>query len=184
MAVRLKAALRTMLSALISDPSRTGQISAMDVREQLGDHIDSLLSGPDVQATDSSIVVDRSTPGVIRLSVPAGGGPPVPTMYPTLRFGTSDDATPEAGELTIEGAQGQGVIPAYAGNRRILIARLASEGDIATVRFSNDQSQINQMGAFSKHGSTVVPMGETEPFVVWVGNQAVTNAADVTITVT
>ena len=46
MAVRLKAALRTMLSALISDPTRTGQISAMDVRDQLGDHIDSLLSWP------------------------------------------------------------------------------------------------------------------------------------------
>ena len=40
-----------------------GGISSADVREQLGDHIDSLLSGPDIQATDSSIVVDRSTPG-------------------------------------------------------------------------------------------------------------------------
>ena len=96
---------------------------------------------------------------MIRLSVPAGGGPPVPTMYPTLRFGTSDDATPEAGELTIDGAMGQGVIAAYAGNMRLLIARLASEGDIATVKFSNDLSQTNQMGAFTKHGSTVVPMG-------------------------
>ena len=60
----------------------------------------------------------------------------------------------------------------------ILIARLATEGDIATVKFSNDLSQTNQMGAFTKHGSTVVPMGETEAFNVWVGNQAVTNAAE------
>ena len=185
MAVRLKAALRTMLGSLISDPSRMGQISAMDVRDQLGDHIDSLLDGPSVQATDSSIVIDRSTPGVIRLSAPTSGGgtPPVPTTYPTLRFGTSTDAIPEADELAVVGVMGQGVIDAYVGNMHLLIARLASEGDISTVKFSNDLSQTNQMGAFTKQAATVVPAGETEAFNVWVGNQAVTNSAEVTITV-
>ena len=184
MAVRLKAALRAMLASLISDPTRMGQISAADVRAQLGDHIDSLLDGPSVQATDSSIRIDRSTPGVIRLRADTSGGTPTPTTFPTLRFGTSVDTTPEADELVIVGVMGQGVIDAYAGNMRLLIARLASEGDISTVKFSNDLSQTNQMGAFSKHADTVVPDGETEAFNVWVGNQAVINPAEVTITVT
>ena len=184
MAVRLKAALRSMLASLISDPTRMGQISAADVREQLGDHIDSLLDGPSVQATDSSIVIDRSTPGVIRLRADTSGVTPTPTTFPTLRFGTSVDATPEADELVIAGVMGQGVIDAYVGNMHLLIARLASEGDISTVKFSNDLSQTNQMGAFTKQAATVVPAGETEAFHVWVGNQAVTNSAEVTITVT
>ena len=109
MAVRLKAALRTMLSALITDPTRTGQISSMDVRDQLGDHIDSLLSGPDIQATDSSIVIDRSTPGVIRLSCGYVGWARR-RRRPTRRFVSARRPTRlrTAGELTIVGALGQG----------------------------------------------------------------------------
>lgn len=181
MAVRLKAALRTMLDALISDPTRTGQISAIDVRDQLGDHIDSLLDGPSVQATDSSIVIDRSTPGVIRLSADTSGGTPTPTTYPTLRFGASIDATPTVGELTVVGVMGQGTIGAYAGERHHLIARLASEGDIRSVIYSDDPSQDNAFGAFAKWPATLDFGGDA--YNVWVTNQQLLHPDDTVLTV-
>ena len=180
MAVRLKAALQTMLDAMFPD-NLTREISPLDLRSQLMDHIDSFLTGPAVQATDSSIVIDRSTPGVIRLSADTSGGTPTPTTYPTLRFGTSTDGTPQAGELTIVGALGMGTVPAYSGSMHLLIARLASEGGIASVLFSDDASRTNQMGAFTQFGSTVDIGGDA--YNVWVSNQALTQGAEVTITV-
>ena len=39
------------------------------------------------------------------------------------------------------------------------------------------------MGAFGKYASTVVPTGETEAYSAWVSNQALTQTADVTLTV-
>ena len=182
MAVRLKAALQTMLDAMFPD-NLTREISPMDLRSQLMDHIDTFLTGPAVQATDSSIVVDRSTPGVIRLSADTSGGTPTPTTYPTLVFGTSADSTPTGGELTIAGAMGQGVIPVYADHRHHLIGRLASEGDISRVFYSDDPSMDNAIGAYAKWPSTLIPAGETEAFHVWVTNQALTQSADVTVTV-
>ena len=180
MAVRLKAALKAALATMFADNDNF-EISAMDARQQLTDHIDSLLSGPDVQATDSSIVVDRSTPGVVRLSADTSGGTPVPTSYPTLRFGTSADDTPEAGELTIVGALGRGTIVAYVGEMHQLIARLASEGDISSVVYSDDPSQDNAFGAFAKWPATVDIGGEA--WNVWVSNQQLMHPNDATLTV-
>ena len=76
-------------------------------------------------------------------------------MHPTLRFGTSADAVPEASEATIVGANGMGTIDAYVGDMHHLIFRLESEGDIASVLYSDDQSQTNQVGAFTKYAQTV-----------------------------
>ena len=180
MAVRLKAALQTMLDAMFPD-NLTREISPLDLRSQLMDHIDSFLTGPAVQATDSSIVIDRSTPGTIRLSADTSGGTPVPTTYPTLRFGTSADATPQAGELTTVGVMGQGAINAYAGEMHHLIARLASEGDISRVVYSDDPSMDNAFGAFSKFGSTVSIGGEA--WNVWVTNQQLMHPDDTVLTV-
>ncbi len=101
----------------------------------------------------------------------------------TLYFGTSDDAVPTGAELTIAGAGGAGTIRAYAGSKHHLIARLASEPDIASVRYSDDQSNTNQIGAFTKYRDTVVPSGEIAAYSVWVSNQALTQAEDVTLTV-
>ena len=74
-----------------------------------------------------------------------------------------------------------GTILAYAGDMHHLIARLASESDITSVLYSDDQSQTNQIGAFAKYAQTVDVGGDT--YSVWVSNQALTQAADVTITV-
>ena len=180
MAVRLKDALRAGISMMF--PSQQNRyITPMIARAEFTDWIDSLLDGPSVQAADSTIIIDRSTPGVIRLRADTSGGTPTPTTYPTLRFGTSTDETPTAAELTIVGALGQGTVPAYAGNMHLLIARLASEGGIASVLFSDDASRTNQMGAFTLFGSMVDIGGDA--YNVWVSNQALTQGAAVTIAV-
>ena len=73
------------------------------------------------------------------------------------------------------GALGQGTVPAYSGNMHLLIARLASEGGIASVLFSDDASRTNQMGAFTLFGSMVDIGGDA--YNVWVSNQALTQGA-------
>ena len=180
MAVRLKDALRAGISMMF--PSQQNRyITPMIARSEFIDWIDSLLDGPSVQATDSTIIIDRSTPGVIRIRADTSGGTPTPVTYPTLRFGTSSDATPTAGELSVVGALGQGTITAYSGNMHHLIARLATEGDISSVLYGDDASNTNQIGAFAKYGSTVGIGGDA--YNVWVSNQALTQGADVTLTV-
>ena len=131
----------------------TGDIGAGDLMSVLTDMVDSLALQAVVQTDD-------------------------------MFFGTSADATPEASEATIMAPEGVGTVPAYAGSRHLLIFRLASEPDIASVLFSDDPSRTNQMGAFTKwSGGTLVPTGETAAFNVWVSNQALTQSATVTMTV-
>ena len=112
-----------------------------------------------------------------------GGGTPVPTVTDDIYFGTSDDDTPEPDELDIPAVNGVGTIPSYSGHRHHLIARLASESDITRVVYSDDPTMTNIIGAFSRYMNTVVPTGESLPFNVWVTNQALTNLADVEVTV-
>ena len=100
-----------------------------------------------------------------------------------IYFGTSDDAIPEDAEFTIPGVNGSGLIASYTGAKHHIIARLDSEADITRVIYSDDASQTNQIGGFTKYGSFVTPTGESEDFNAWVSNQALTQAADVTITV-
>ena len=100
-----------------------------------------------------------------------------------LYFGTSDDAVPTGSELNISGMNGMGVIPAYSGDKHLLIARVASEGDISMVTFSDDSSGSNQFGAFSKFASTITPQGDVGLFSVWVSNQLLSQPAELTITV-
>ena len=95
-------------------------------------------------------------------------------------------ATPEDAELTIPGVSGTGTIESYTGSRYHLLARLSTEADITRVVYSDDASQTNNIGAFTKFGSTVTPVGPpaaTGEFNVWVSNQALTQAADVMVTV-
>ena len=181
MAVRLKAALLAGIDAMFPD-NATRYITPARAREEFRDWIESLLAASSIQASDTSIVVDRSTPGVVRLRADTSGVVPGPVVYPTLRFGTSVNDVPVSAELTVVGAQGQGVIAAYAGSRHLLIARLASEGDISSVSFSDDSTRTNQLGAFSKYGATVDIGGDA--YNVWVSNQVLTQGADVTLTVT
>lgn len=111
-----------------------------------------------------------------------GGGTPTP-VADDLYFGTSSDAVPQSAELTIEGMNGSGTIAAYAGHRHHLIARLASEGDITSVLYSDDPTMVNTLGAFTKYSATVMPPSESGDFSVWVTNQALLQTADVIVTV-
>ena len=87
----------------------------------------------------------------------------------TLLFGTSEDAVPEASELTTTGTNGMGTFSEHEGTRHHLIARLASEGDITSVVYSDDKTARNQIGAFTKYTETVEKDGGS--FAVWVSNQ-------------
>ena len=108
---------------------------------------------------------------------------PVPTVVDDMYFGTSPDAVAQGAEATVPAVAGVGTVAAWVGSRYLLIFRLVSEGDIVRVTFSDDVSNTNQVGAFAKQGPTVVPTGEVLAFNVWVSNQSLTQAADVTITV-
>ena len=129
--------------------------------------------------TESGIVVTYSAE---KLNFVVSGGNPNP---PTddIYFGLSADATAESAEFTIPAVNGSGTISAYVGNMHHLIARLASEEDITSVLYSDDPTQTNEIGAFTKSTGTIVPPGETLAFNVWVSNQALTQSADVIISV-
>ena len=134
-------------------------------------------------ASGDYVVIHRGTEiGRARYIPPTGGGG-TPTPADDFVFGTSADDTPQGSELTIAAGNGVGTIPAYAGSRYLLIARLASESDITSILFSDDSSQTNQVGIVTKWGSAIVPTGETDAYNVWVSNQALTQADDLTITV-
>ena len=106
------------------------------------------------------------------------GGSVIDDIY----WGTSVDETPEGSELTIEAENGAAVITGYSGDMHILVARLAAESDFTRLVRSDDDSQTNQLGAFTKFASTVIPSGETMAYNVWVSNQALSQTADVTWT--
>ena len=155
MALRTKLGLKQQIILLILD-NMAKEISAADVRSILNDMVDSF-----------ALVM---------------GGTPV-VLADDMYFGTSADAIPEAAEATVAAVAGVGEIDAYAGSMYLLIFRLASESDISSVVFSDDPSRDNAAGAFTKYGATLIPPGETEAFSVWISNQALTQAVDVTITV-
>ena len=128
-------------------------------------------------------VVVTEDGGKAKVTISGGGGGGGGMVTDDIYFGTSADATPEGSELTIAAVNGVGTIAAYVGDMRHLIARLATEPDISSVLYSDDQSNTNQIGAFTKFGSTVVPTGEALAFAVWVTNQALAQSADVELTV-
>ena len=135
--------------------------------------IASLLSG---LATAASLLALT-----LRVAALEGGGGGGQSGDLTVRMGTSVDAVPAGSELTIEAVAGVGVVPAYAGDMHLLIGRLEDEPDISAVRFSDDQSNTNQIGAFTKAAATVHRGGDD--FNVWVSNQLLTQTQAVTVMV-
>ena len=97
------------------------------------------------------------------------------TAVVTAYIGTSDDGVPEPDELTIEAVRGAATLPSYVGNKRILLARLATEDDIDRITADSDTVAL---GAFTKYANTVIPTGDTREFNVWVSNQALINGED------
>ncbi|MYH70308.1 MAG: hypothetical protein F4147_09525 [Gammaproteobacteria bacterium] len=140
-------------------------------------------------ATSLNVLVDRLRPSTIsnitlvfvELGGESSGGSTPNTPADDFLFGTSADAVPVAGELTIAAANGAAEIPAYDGSQHVLLARLDSEADITSVTRSDDQSGTNQVGAFTKHSAAITVSGSD--YNVWVSNQALTQDAAVTWTV-
>ena len=120
--------------------------------------------------TETGIAVTYNDDGTFDFVVGAG-----PAPSDDLYFGTSADAIPEPAEATIDGVAGRGTIPIYDGLLHQLIFQLASETDITSAVRSDDSTMSNLLAGFTKYGDTVIPAGETEPFDVWVSNQALSN---------
>ena len=72
------------------------------------------------------------------------------------------------------------MLNAWSGSRYIYIARLASEADITSVTFSDDDSGTNQIGAFRKLAGTTTVGGKE--YSVWRSNNLLVQAASVTVT--
>ena len=153
---------------------------------QINTLIQTALAAAVTSNTETGIIVTYNTDGTIDFVVSGGGGGGggggVGIVTDDIYFGLSTDDTPQGSELTIAGVAGVGTIPAF-NNRYMLIARLATEDDILSVMFSDDQSGLNQAAAFTKYSSTVVPTVESEAFNVWVSNQLLTQAAAADVTV-
>ena len=142
--------------------------------------IQTALAASVTDNTETGIAVTYNADGTFDFVIAGGGGTPV--VMDDLYFGLSADDAPLGSELTIDGVNGVGTIPAFS-DMYMLIARLATEDDITSVLFSDDPSQTNQIGAFTKHANTVVPAGETEQYNVWVSNQLLTQPAEAQATV-
>ena len=166
---RTQPQLQAEIGTLIED-NDAGLISEADVRSVLDD------------GTDSYVFLGAHEALVARVDALEGGAPPPVQTTRTVYFGTSPDAVPQGAELTVEGADGIGVVDAYAGEMHLIVARLATEGDITSLTFSDDQSNTNQIGAFSKYNAEVIPAGQAESFAAWVSNQPLSQTADLTIT--
>ena len=150
---------------------------------QINTLIQTALAAAVTSNTETGIIVTYNTDGTIDFVVSGGGGGGGGSIVTDdIYFGLSTDDTPQGSELTIAGVAGVGTIPAF-NNRYMLIARLATEDDILSVTFSDDQSGLNQVAAFAKYSSTVVPTVESEAFNVWVSNQLLTQAAAADVTV-
>ena len=162
-----KALVRTRIGAGTGSGGGGSAIKVEDEGTTLTSDVKSLnFVGAHIQATD-----DGSGNITITVSSAGGGGRPiVPSDH--FLFGLSDNDTPVASELTITAMNGTGTIPVYSGSKHWLIARLASEDDISAVYTGNDTS-INQIGAFTKFGSSVSVSGTA--YNVWVSNRALDN---------
>lgn len=89
----------------------------------------------------------------------------------TVKGGLSADATPQASEITIDGVNHVISFPAFT-NMRVLIWRLESQGDLTSIVLGSDPTRQNQIGGFTKFGSTLDVGGDTGN--VWVSNQSLT----------
>lgn len=125
-------------------------------------------------------VAAASLQGLHSVVVPATPvAPPTPTPGTvSVRGGVSADQIPTAIEFTIEGVNHVLSFDAF-NNLYLLLARLSSEADIASVVLGSDPTAANQIGAFTKHGSTVTISGED--YNVWLSNNALTFPAADTV---
>lgn len=98
----------------------------------------------------------------------------------TVIGGLSADAIPMADELTINPVGSALTFQAFT-DMHILLWRPATEDDITAVILDDDPTRENQVGAFTKHGSTVTRDGVDGN--VWVSNQLLTYTEDGTLRV-
>ena len=151
-------------------------IPAVPTTEDIQDIIGAMVSGN--TETGIAVTYDDAN-GKLDFVVSGGGTPPA---APDFRVGTRSTNTGiVAADFTLSSTNGSVDLRAYQGERYLLIARLASEPDITSVLFSDDSSQTNQIGVFTKQTATVSIGGDD--YNVWVSDEDVSQPTDVTITV-
>ena len=158
-----------------------GTQETITIPQGAGGMADGVVASGAINPAGTELTLTLSTGGTVVIDIPAilrGGTPP--PAHPSLRGGLSADATPTAAELTIVGNMGVLSFGTVSGER-LLVARLASEGDISSVLFSFDATSTNQIGGFTKFGSDVDVAGDA--YAVWVGNQELTITSAFTATV-
>lgn len=124
------------------------------------------------------VAAAASVYGAHQIVIPAPPITPPPPSMISLRGGLSTDTTPQASELTIVGVAHQVTFQPFT-NMQLLIARIATEPDIASVVLDSDPTMQNQIGGFTKFGSAV-DVGGTD-YNVWVSIQALTSASALTV---
>ena len=98
--------------------------------------------------------------------------PPTPATH-TLLGGVSADAIPAAGELTIvPNIPDHTITIPVITNMHILFARDSTQGDITSIVDTQDPTSQNQIGGWTKYGSTVTVSGTA--YNVWVSDQEIT----------
>ena len=93
----------------------------------------------------------------------------------TVLGGLSDDAVPEASEITVTGDGPRITLPPHTAKHH-LVWRLATEADVRSIILDSDPTRLNQIGAYTKYGSTVTVGGLDGN--VWVSNQQITHAGE------
>ena len=171
---------------LVSSPSITGPVVTRATLSSITGTGLVLLS-VDGPVTDAFWFLDYSVTGVSDFDIAAASAfaaqmaiavPPTPVTPPTptshaLLGGVSADAIPMASELTIvpNTPVHNITIPAIA-NMHILFARDDSQSDITSIVDTADPTNQNQIGGWTKYGSTVT-VGGTD-YNVWVSNFEIT----------
>lgn len=98
----------------------------------------------------------------------------------TLHAGLSADMVAEASEFTLNDVAGVVTFPAFA-SMHVLLWRLETEPDIASVIFDSDPTRANQVTGFTKQAAALEVSGEIGN--VWKSNQILTFAQETVVEV-
>lgn len=129
-----------------------------------------------IEPTLGSITIDDVVYRIV-------GGTAQPEMDEDYYYATATSGTPKASDFVSRSRSKTFTISPYVGSRHIYIARLASDGDIGGIYFSDavNNPPINQLGAFTKQQSRLTIGGKM--YNIWVSNQSLTLTNSVTVTV-
>ncbi len=95
----------------------------------------------------------------------------------TTYFGLSDDKNVDASKLTRKGTDmGTGIIIGWDGPKHVMIARLATEGDISTIYYGGSAYGTNQIANYEKSNVNVHLGDDSDTYIVWVSKDKVSTS--------